>query len=96
MTIALRRDGAEFANVLSFVNRLPASARTSTASPMSVAVAIGTHSAVHLDSKATISVDPTTGAEMTSLADTLDALNANKFPATVRDRARRAERSCSN
>ncbi|MGZ4766015.1 MAG: DUF6049 family protein, partial [Ilumatobacteraceae bacterium] len=84
VTFAVLRGGQVMANVLSFVNRLPAAGESAPGDPLSVAVAIGTHSAVHLDSKATISLDPNTGTEMTALADTLDALNANKFPATVR------------
>ncbi len=47
-------------------------------------MAIGTHSAAHLDSRATISLDDSTVAEMTKLADVLEALDADKFPATVR------------
>ena len=53
--------------------------------PLSVAFAIGTHSEVHLDSKGVTSLDsPSTIAEMTSLADTLDALDASSVRATVR------------
>ncbi len=84
VTFAVQRDGRVIANVLSFVNRLPAADEKADLDPISVAMAIGTHSSVHLDSKATISLDPTTVAEMTSLANALDALNAHKFPATVR------------
>jgi hypothetical protein len=84
VTFAVQRDGRVISEVLSFVNRLPAAADKVNGEPMPIAMAIGTHSAAHLDSKATISVDPTTVAEMTSLADTLDVLSANKFPATVR------------
>ncbi len=84
VTFAVQRDGRVISEVLSFVNRLPASGETVDPDPLPIAMAIATHSSVHLDSKATISVDPTTVAEMTSLADTLDVLNANKFSATVR------------
>ena len=84
VTFAVQRDGRVISQVLSFVNRLPAAGEKLNLDPMPIAMAIGTHSAVHLDSKATISVDSTTVAEMTSLADTLDVLTANKFPATVR------------
>lgn len=84
VTFAVQRDGRVVSEVLSFVNRLPAAGEKANLDPMPIAMAIGTHSAVHLDSKATISVDPTTVTEMTSLADTLDVLDANKFPATVR------------
>ena len=84
VTFAVQRDGSVISRVLSFVNRLPATGDNVDLEAMPIAMAIGTHSAVHLDSKATISVDPTTVAEMTSLADTLDVLTANKFPATVR------------
>lgn len=84
VTFAVRRDGRAIAQVLSFVNRLPASGEKVDLGAMPIAMAIGTHSAVHLDSKATISVDPTTVAEMTSLANTLDVLTANKYEATVR------------
>ena len=84
LTIALRRDGAELTNVLTFINRLPATGEVVDPDAMSVAVAIGTHSSVHLDSKATISLDDSTVTEMTKLADALDVLDADKFPATVR------------
>jgi hypothetical protein len=85
-TIAVQREGRIVSTVLTFIHRLPAADEADTDDdPMSVAVAIGTHSEVHLDSKGTVSVDPSsTIAEMTSLADTLDALDANKIPATVR------------
>jgi hypothetical protein len=86
VTIAVQRDGRIVSSVLTFINRLPAADEADTDDdPMSVAMAIGTHSSVQLDSKGTISIDPSaTVAEMTSLADTLDALDANKIPATVR------------
>ncbi len=86
VTIAVQRDGRIISTVLTFINRLPAADEGVTDDgSMSVAIAIGTHSSVHLDSKGTVSVDPSsTVAEMTSLADTLDALDANKIPATIR------------
>ena len=86
VTIAVQRAGRIISTVLTFINRLPAADEADTDDdPISVGVAIGTHSSVRLDSKGTISVDPTsTVAEMTSLADTLDALDAKKIPATVR------------
>lgn len=86
VTIALQRDGRIVSTVLTFINRLPAPEEPpGDTDPLAVATAIGTHSAIHLDSKGTTSLDdqPTT-AEMTALADTLDALNANRFPSTVR------------
>ncbi len=86
VTIAVQRDGRIISTVLTFINRLPSADEGVTDDgSMSVAMAIGTHSSVHLDSKGTVSVDPSsTVAEMTSLADTLDALDANNIPATVR------------
>jgi hypothetical protein len=84
VAIALQSDGAEVTNVLTFINRLPATGESVDSDAMSVAVAIGTHSAVHLDSEATLSLDDSTVTEMTKLADALDVLDANKFPATVR------------
>jgi hypothetical protein len=86
VTIAVQRAGRIVSTVLTFINRLPAAEEADTDDdPLAVGVAIGTHSSVSLDSKGTISVDPTsTVAEMTSLADTLDALDAKKIPATVR------------
>jgi hypothetical protein len=86
VTIAVQRDGRIISTVLTFIHRLPAADEGVTDDgPMSVAMAIGTHSSVHLDSKGTVSVDPSsTVAEMTSLADTLDVLDANNIPATVR------------
>ena len=86
VTIALQRDGRILSTVLTFINRLPAveEARPDP-DPMSVAMAIATHSTVHLDSKGTTSLEgQSTVDEMTALANTLDALNANAFPATVR------------
>jgi Family of unknown function (DUF6049) len=86
VTIALQRDGRIVSTVLTFINRLPAAEEPpGDADPLSVAAAIGAHSAVRLDSKGTTSLDDQpTIAEMTALADALDALNANKFPSTVR------------
>jgi Family of unknown function (DUF6049) len=86
VTIELQRDGRIVSTLLTFINRLPAAGDdVSDPDPLSVAVAIGTKSTVHLDSEGTTSVDSaSTIAEMTSLADTLDALGASKFPATVR------------
>ena len=86
VTIALQRDGRILSRVLTFINRLPAAEEPpGDTDPLSVAAAIGTHSAVRLDSKGTTSLDDQpTIAEMTALADALDALNANKFPSTVR------------
>lgn len=84
VTISVEGDGRVLASILSFINRLPAADEHVDSETMSVAVAIATHSAAHLDSKATISLDDTTVAELTKLADVLDALDASKFPATVR------------
>jgi Family of unknown function (DUF6049) len=86
VTIALQRDGRILSTVLTFINRLPAADESpGDTEPMAVGTAIGTHSTVHLDSKGTTSLDnEPTVAEMTALADTLDALNTNKFPSTVR------------
>ena len=86
VAIELQRDGRIQSTVLTFINRLPAAGESDANSEsLSVAIAIGTHSAVHLDSKGTTSVDnASTIGEMTSLADTLDALTASKMPATVR------------
>jgi len=84
ITIAVVRNGKVLAEVLSFMNRLPAPGESSATEAMSVAVAIATQSSVHLDSNATVSLDSTTSAEMTTLADALETLTANKFPATVR------------
>ena len=86
VTIELQRDGRILSTVLTFINRLPAAAEGGVdTEPLSVAVAVGTHSAVHLDSKGITSVDNvSTIDEMTSLADTLDALAVSKMPATVR------------
>jgi hypothetical protein len=86
VTIALQSEGKVLAKVLTFLNRLPAADEVGVdTDKLSVAVAIGTHSAVHLDSKGVTSLDnASTVDEMTSLADTLDALDANKIPATVR------------
>lgn len=84
LRVELQRDGRRLSTVLSFLNRLPAADEFADNEKMSVAVAIGTHSAAHLDSKATISLDDSTVAEMTKLADALDALDASTFPATIR------------
>jgi Family of unknown function (DUF6049) len=86
VTIALQRDGRILSTVLTFIDRLPsADEGAADADQLSVAVAVATSSAVHLDSKGTTSVDnESTVDEMTSLADTLDVLEANKMPATVR------------
>ena len=86
VTIAVQHDGRILATLLTFINRLPATDETPIdPDPVSVALAIGTHGAVHLDSKGTTSLDDkSTIAEMTALADTLDALAPSNFPATVR------------
>jgi Family of unknown function (DUF6049) len=86
VTIAIQRDGRILSTLLTFINRLPAAdEQEGDTDPISVAMAIGTHSTVHLDSKGTTSLDEaSTIDEMTALADTLDALDANKFPSTVR------------
>jgi hypothetical protein len=86
VTIALQRDGRILSTVLTFINRLPAADEgTPDADPLSVAVAIGTRSTIQLDSEGTTSVDnAATVDEMTSLADTLDALSASKMQATIR------------
>ena len=86
VTIELQRGGRILSTVLTFINRLPGVGEDADdLGPLSVAVAVGTSSAVHLDSKGTISVDDaSTVDEMTSLADTLDALEVSKMPATVR------------
>ncbi|MEP7112548.1 MAG: DUF6049 family protein [Ilumatobacteraceae bacterium] len=86
VTIALQREGRILSTVLTFINRLPAPDESGgDPDSISVALAIGTHSAVHVDSKGVTGLDDqSTIAEMTALADTLDALTANKFPSTVR------------
>lgn len=88
MTIAVQRDGKVLSRLVTFVNRLPAPAgAVSEIDSMSVALAIGTHSSVHLDSKTTTSLDPSAREareEMTALADVLDTLGPSKMPATVR------------
>ena len=84
VTIVVQRDGRILSTVLTFINRLPAADEQPDDDPMSIALAIGTHSTVHLDSKGTTSLDDrSTIDEMTGLADTLDALDVNKFPSTV-------------
>jgi Family of unknown function (DUF6049) len=86
VTIAIQRDGRIVESLLTFMNRLPAvDEESGDTDSMSVAMAIGTRSAVELDSTGTTSLDEApTIDEMTKLADTLDALDANSFPATVR------------
>jgi hypothetical protein len=86
VTISIQRDGRIVSTLLTFINRLPAvDEQPGDTDPMSVAVAIGTRSAVDLDSEGTTSLDEdSTIAEMTALADTLDALDASTFPSTVR------------
>jgi Family of unknown function (DUF6049) len=86
VTIALQRNGRILSTVLTFLNRLPAADESGIElDPISVALAIGTHSAVHLDSKGVTGLDDeSTIAEMTSLANTLEALDASTFPSTVR------------
>ncbi len=82
VTVAVQRDGRVLSKMLTFLNRLPAEGdRVATVDPISVALAIGTHSTIKLDSKATTSLDPSAVEEMTALADALDA---SKMPATVR------------
>jgi hypothetical protein len=84
VTIAVQRDGQVLSRILTFVNRLPAAGEATEPDAMSVAVAIGTHSTIDIDSKGTKSLDPSAVEEGTALADTLDALDVSKFPATVR------------
>lgn len=84
VTIAVQRDGQVLSKVLTFVNRLPAADEATETDAMSVAMAIGTHSTIHIDSKGTKSLDPSAVEEGTALADSLDALDVSKFPATVR------------
>ena len=86
VTIAVQREGRILSTVLTFIHRLPAAGEeVDDAERLSVGLAIGTHSAVHLDSKGTTSLDErSTIDEMTKLADTLDALNVNATPSTVR------------
>jgi len=84
VSISVQRDGRVLSKILTFVNRLPAAGETTDPDALSVAFAIGTRSSIRLDSKSTSSLDPSTVTEMTSLADALDALDANKIPATVR------------
>ena len=58
VTIELQRDGRILSTVLTFINRLPAAGEAADdIGPLSVAVAVGTQSTVHLDSKGTTSVD---------------------------------------
>ena len=58
VTIALQRNGRIVSTVLTFINRLPAAEEPpGDTDPLSVAAAIGTHSAVRLDSKGTTSLD---------------------------------------
>jgi hypothetical protein len=85
VVIALQRDGTTLTKVLTFLNRLPATtAGVAGIDPISVALAIGTRTAVHLDSKAITSLDPTAVEELTSLAAALEALQASAMRATVR------------
>jgi hypothetical protein len=86
VTIAIQRDGRVVSTVLTFLNRLPAAGESESGDgPLSIAVAIGTHSTIHLDAKGVTSLDDASALdEMTALANTLDALDANKIPATVR------------
>ncbi|MEP7204220.1 MAG: DUF6049 family protein [Ilumatobacteraceae bacterium] len=86
VTIAVQREGRVVSTVLTFINRLPAAGDDgSDDDQLSVGVAIGTQSAVHLDSKGTTGLnDAATVEEMTNLADTLDALNVSGTPSTVR------------
>lgn len=86
VSIAIQRDGKVVSTVLTFLNRLPAAGESDQADgPMSVALAIGTHSTIHLDAKGVTGLDDaSTLEEMTALADTLDALDASNVPATVR------------
>ncbi|MEY2524063.1 MAG: hypothetical protein QOJ66_2628, partial [Ilumatobacteraceae bacterium] len=86
VSIELQRDGRILSTVLTFINRLPGAGEAADdIGRLSVAIAVDTKSTVHLDSEGTTSVDSaSTVAEMSSLADTLDALAASKMPATVR------------
>ena len=86
VTIAIQREGRIVSSVLTFINRLPATdEQVGDTDPMSVAMAIGTRSTVHVDSEGTTSLDEkSTIIEMGALADTLDALDASRLPSTVR------------
>ena len=86
LTIAVQRNGRILSTVLTFLNRSPAVDEAAIdPDPLSVALAIGTHSTVHLDSGGITSLDDqSTVAEMTELANSLDALNASGVPSTVR------------
>lgn len=84
VSISVERDGRVLSHITTFINRLAAAGESTDNDALSVGVAIGTHSSIHLDSKSTTSLDPSAVSEMTSLADALDALDANKIPATVR------------
>ncbi len=86
LTIAVQRNGRILSTVLTFLNRSPAVSEAAIdPDPLSVALAIGTHSTVHLDSRGITSLDDqSTVAEMTELANSLDALNASGIPSTVR------------
>ncbi len=85
VTISIQRLGRVASTLLTFVNRLPAADESpGDPDPMSVALAIGTRSTVHIDSEGTTSLDErSTTAEMTALADTLDAVDSSNFPSTV-------------
>jgi hypothetical protein len=84
ISIEVQRAGKSISTVLTFINRLPAPDEATSTAALSVAFAIGTHSEVHLDSKGVTSLDnASTIAEMTSLADTLDALDASTVQSTV-------------
>lgn len=85
VTIEVQRGGRIISTVLTFINRLAAPDEAASDAALSVGFAIGTHSEVHLDSKGVTGLDSTsTISEMTSLADTLDALDASSVRATIR------------
>jgi len=85
VTIDLQRNGRSVSKVITFINRLTAPDESTSDDALSVAFAIGTHSEVHLDSKGVTGLDEaSTVTEMTSLADSLDALDAASMPATIR------------
>lgn len=84
LTVALQRDGKVLASMLSFFNRLPGADESNDTRAMNVAVAISTRSTIHVDSSGRVSLDSTAAAEATTLAEALEALTANQFPATVR------------
>jgi hypothetical protein len=80
VTVTVRRSAVVVARLVTFLNRLGASTPDELDS-LPVALAIGTTSGVHLDHDSTPSLDDTTLAEMSKLAD---ALAASKMTATVR------------